>query len=270
MPDRTRVLGFRQGGASDADERGNGSRLLRQGIREQRIGRAGFTAIEVRVTQPHERVHIVRLQCARALEARDRFGTIASNLVQMTEIVWPAWHIRRERLRIEQTRFGGIAVLGGHQQLAHLAVGGRELRDRCRRILRLCRERRVLLAQLTLHLLAGARESRKRYGVQRFTLGPLGRLRTAARHDRQREREYQRATTEDAEVRVLRGASGILRTDYKGARDHRLVPSRIVVYRSIATSCHVSSRPSGHRTRTAGRAGTSPRPTSTLGSFAEA
>ena len=108
----------------------------------------------------------------------------------MAQVVWPARIASRQRLRIHKTRLRRLTVFGGHQQLAHLAVGGRELRDCCRPILRLCRERRVLLAQLTLHLLAGVRESRKRYGAQRSTIGTLRRLRAAARHEHQDQREH--------------------------------------------------------------------------------
>ena len=59
------------------------------------------------------------------------------------------------------------------------------------------------------------------------------------------------------------GSSRTRRTDRAIA--HFAVPSFNVVYRSMGTSVHSSTRPLGHRTRTVGRSVESPRPASTLG-----
>ena len=167
---RARVVAARERGATETDERRDRLRIARQRAREQRFRALGPRLIEVRVAEPDERRQVVGLKPARALEGRDRFHGVAARLVQMAEIVRPAGIFRRQPLRVDQTGFRRIAILRRHEQFAHLAEGGAELRGRDVAALKLAGEQRILRLQLRVHPVGCAREIGHRHRLQRVAL----------------------------------------------------------------------------------------------------
>ena len=85
----------------------------------------------------------------------------ASAFVQVSEIVRPAHLARRERLRVEVTRLGGIVVFGGLENHSELAVRRGEI-GRSNGAVHLPRQCGVALACLRLHGLVHPREIRQR------------------------------------------------------------------------------------------------------------
>ena len=124
------VVLLRQRDAAEAVLRGHRTWLKRERLREMRLRFSRLPVVEIAFADPDERGHVVRLQLQRAPERRGRLGAVALQLVKMSEVVRPSCVAWTERLRVEQRRFGFAAVLGRHEQHAHLSVGEAELLGR--------------------------------------------------------------------------------------------------------------------------------------------
>ena len=96
-----RVILLRERGAAEAVLRGDRSRLQRRRLVKQWLRLIWLALIEIAFADPDKRRHIVRLQLQRAVEGRDRRRRVPFELVEMTEVVGPAWIPRVERLGVE-------------------------------------------------------------------------------------------------------------------------------------------------------------------------
>ena len=185
--DGSTVIRASQRRPAHPEQRRERLRLARQRFGKQRLGQRRLPAIEVSLSQPHQRTDIIRLKRAGAFEGGDRLRAVAAQLVEMAQIVWPARIASRQRLRIHKTRLRRLTVFGGHQQLAHLAVGIGEVVDRRRPIPGSRRQRGILLLQLPLNRRAGVGQIGKDDGPQRVTNGRRGRVCATSTDQRQRQ-----------------------------------------------------------------------------------
>ena len=264
---RATVLLLGQRGTTETEPRGQRSRLELQRPGEPGLGLGRPPLRQRDITQPHQRVHIVGAQPQRVLEERRRLVEIATLAIKVGEIVRPAPLVWREPLRIDQAGLGCIGIVGSHQQLAQIAVGLGEHRGVGLAIRDLRRQRGVRLAYLFLRRRRHRRQVRQRHGQKRPSVwSDLRRFARASARDRRRRsriRPRRAAGGKRARQRIRRHAA-------PRGRPHRRLPSFNVVQRSMATSCHASTRPSSQYTCTVGGSADGPRPTSTRGSFADA
>jgi hypothetical protein len=70
MLDSPQVVASGEGDASEADVRGGSAGIERERAREQRPSLYSPPLVEIRVSQPHERGHIIRASLQRTLEVR--------------------------------------------------------------------------------------------------------------------------------------------------------------------------------------------------------
>ena len=198
-------------------------------------------------------------QLERAFEQRYRPRVLAPVIVEVGEIVGPAWIVWRDRLGVTETGQRRGLVVGRHQNEAEIPMGATELiGGRLRAIDP--RQCGVALADLVAHRLGQSGQIRKRDGPHL-----VGGLSFGVAGCRARPSIVPRGT---------RAHAGHEQSGQHDAGDrgqaHRPSPSVSHVYWSMGTSRHSSTRPLGHMTRTFGAVACSPRPTSTRGSFAEA
>ena len=139
-----------QGRATLTGERRHRLRLLRDGPRKDAYGRISPAPFEVHVAEPDERREVAGCELERALERLRGLLGFAAGPVHVAEIIRPPPVVRRQRLRVQIARLGGVEVLGCQKQIAHVAVGSRHL-NRCRRRFGLLRQRRVRLTHLLLY-----------------------------------------------------------------------------------------------------------------------
>jgi hypothetical protein len=243
------VLASGQCHAAQAAERRDTPRLERPSPGKPCFGVGVPVQRQVRVTQPDQRRDIVRAQPQSPFERRDRFVAGALLLIKMSEEIRPAGVGGCEQLGVQETRLGRLAEVGRHEQLPELPIGCRALQRRPRRVLAAGHERRIGRPDLILDRGRRLRHIGESDRAQLWNLGGfVGRL----------------------FLRLAGGHSQEDDDDRGGARAHLPVPCFSVVQRSIGTSAHSSLLPSGQVTRTRTGSAESPRPTSTLGSFADA
>ena len=155
------VIVFGKRHASQAGQHGHGARRNRERSGEQRLGIFKSALVEIQAPEPHKRRHVVRPHLENTRERSLGLLDFASAFVQVSEIVRPAHLARRERLRVEVARLGGIVVFGGLENHSELAVRRCEI-GRSNGAVHLPRQCGVALACLRLHGFVHPREIRQR------------------------------------------------------------------------------------------------------------
>ena len=164
MRDRGRVVRFRERGTPQPESRGQRVGLQRQRFREMRPRLLRMTGVELQIAKPHQRRHIVGFELDGSLERCDGARDVAVLPVDVAEVVRPAKILRRERLRVQKAGLRRVAMIGGHQNPAKLAVRVGKLAGAGAGVLDLLHQRRVPIANLRLSGRRHLRKIRKRNG----------------------------------------------------------------------------------------------------------
>ena len=245
MPRGSSVILFAQRRTSKPVMRRGRARLERHRFREERFGGVRPSLIERRLPEPGHRRHVARCQPQRPFERDGRLRDVAFLPVQVTEIVRPGHRARCERLRVEKRGFCRIEEFGRQQA----AFPSRHIQSRGR-------------WQPFVDRLASRSALR---GARATAPGPIPR----AREIRAASRFLSRMSI--APTRPPSGAcsrrTATRRTGSRLSPAFALLERRVSIDRNVGPLLGV---PPGHSTRTLLMLGVSPRPTSTLGSLADA